>query len=124
MIHLENISKTFKVAKRASGTRNAIKSFFKRNYTTINALNDISFDIDEGEIVGYIGPNGAGKSTTIKIMCGILVPTDGKCIINGRIPWEDRIKHVKDIRSCFWTTISIMVGCTARRFISIIKRYL
>lgn len=78
MIHLDNISKSFKVTKRASGTRNAIKSFLKRDYTTINALNNISFDIEEGEIVGYIGPNGAGKSTTIKIMCGILVPTSRK----------------------------------------------
>lgn len=75
MIHLKGISKSFKVSKRNPDMKSAVKSFFKREYETVNALNNISFDIKEGEIVGYIGPNGAGKSTTIKIMCGILVPT-------------------------------------------------
>lgn len=81
--------------------KNAIKAFFKREYKTIKALDDISFNIKQGEIVGYIGPNGAGKSTTIKIMCGILVPTSGECIINGYIPWKDRKKYVKNIGVVF-----------------------
>lgn len=101
IIHVENISKQFKVSKREAGMKNAIKSFFKREYKTINALEQINFDINEGEIVGYIGPNGAGKSTTIKIMCGILVPTEGKCVINGYIPWKDRKKYVKKIGVVF-----------------------
>ena len=90
IIHVQKISKQFKISKREAGMKNAIKSFFKREYKTINALDEISFDIKEGEIVGYIGPNGAGKSTTIKIMCGILVPSSGECIINGYVPWKDR----------------------------------
>lgn len=101
IIHVENISKQFKVAKREAGMKNAVKSFFKREYQTINALDEVSFDIKEGEIVGYIGPNGAGKSTTIKIMCGILVPTSGECIIDGYIPWKDRKKYVKNIGVVF-----------------------
>ena len=75
IIQVRNISKQFKISKREAGMKNAIKSFFRREYKTINALDNISFDIKPGEIVGYIGPNGAGKSTTIKIMFGILVPT-------------------------------------------------
>ena len=108
IIELKNISKQFKISKRDAGVKNAIKSFFHRQYKTINALENISFNINEGEIVGYIGPNGAGKSTTIKIMCGILVPTSGKCIINGFIPWKNRRKYVKNIgvvfgqRSALW----------------------
>ena len=108
IIELKNISKQFKISKRDAGVKNAIKSFFHRQYKTINALENISFNINEGEIVGYIGPNGAGKSTTIKIMCGILVPTSGKCNINGFIPWKNRRKYVKNIgvvfgqRSALW----------------------
>lgn len=101
IIHVENISKQFKISKREAGMKNAIKSFFKREYQTINALDDISFDIKPGEIVGYIGPNGAGKSTTIKIMCGILVPTSGECVVDGYVPWKDRKKYVKNIGVVF-----------------------
>ena len=101
IIQVKGISKQFKISKRGAGLKNSIKSFFKRNYQTINALDDISFNIKEGEIVGYIGPNGAGKSTTIKIMCGILVPTMGECKIDGFIPWKDRNKYVKNIGVVF-----------------------
>lgn len=101
IIKVKNISKQFKISKREAGMKNAIKSFLKREYKTINALDDISFNIKEGEIVGYIGPNGAGKSTTIKIMCGILVPTSGECEINGCTPWKERKKYVKNIGVVF-----------------------
>ena len=101
MIHLENISKTFKVAKRSSSTKSVIYSFFHKQYEEIHALQNISFHINEGEIVGYIGPNGAGKSTTTKIMCGILTPTSGKCIIHGKIPYKERKNYVKDIGVVF-----------------------
>ena len=90
MIELEHITKTFKVQKREAGTKNAIKTFFNRKYQTIKALDDVSFKISDGEIIGYIGPNGAGKSTTIKIMCGILTPDKGTCMIDGKIPYGNR----------------------------------
>ena len=101
MITLENVSKNYKVACREKGLWSAFKSLFKRKYKTIEALKNVSFTINEGEIVGYIGPNGAGKSTTIKIMTGILSPTSGTCTINGYNPFKDRQKYVRDIGAVF-----------------------
>lgn len=110
---MKNICKTFKVSKRSPGMRQAFKSFFKREYTTVKALENVSFSIKEGEMVGYIGPNGAGKSTTIKIMSGILNPDSGECVINEKIPWKNRINYVKDIgvvfgqRSQLWWDVPV-----------------
>ena len=101
IICVKGISKEFKISKREAGMKNAIKSFFRRKYKIIKALDDISFNIKKGEIVGYIGPNGAGKSTTIKIMCGILLPTTGECTIDGYIPWKQRKEYVKNIGVVF-----------------------
>lgn len=100
-IEVEQISKTFRVAKKKSGLKESIKSFFKREFIDVKAVEDISFSIEEGEIVGYIGPNGAGKSTTIKILSGILIPDSGECKIAGMIPWEDRVRYVKKIGVVF-----------------------
>jgi ABC-2 type transport system ATP-binding protein len=114
MIFVEGISKSFKVAKRSSGLIQATKSLFYREHTIVNALKDISFTINQGEIVGYIGPNGAGKSTTIKIMSGILVPEQGKCTIMGYTPWNDRTQYVKNIgvvfgqRSQLWWDVPVI----------------
>ena len=100
-IEVKQISKTFKLTKKKSGLLESFKSFFKREYQYVEAVKDISFTIEKGEIVGYIGPNGAGKSTTIKILSGILNPDKGKCIINGMIPWKERKKYVKKIGVVF-----------------------
>jgi len=114
MIRLERINKTFRVAKRKSGFSNAVKALFSREHEVVHALRDVSFTIDEGEMVGYIGPNGAGKSTTIKIMCGILTPDNGGCDIMGRTPWRERIAHVRDIgvvfgqRSQLWWDVPVI----------------
>ena len=95
-IDVKHISKTFKVVKRKSGLFASLKSFFKRNYIYIEAIKDISFQIEKGEIIGYIGPNGAGKSTTIKILSGILLPDSGECKIHGLTPRKDREKYVSN----------------------------
>jgi ABC-2 type transport system ATP-binding protein len=114
VIKLEGISKSYKIAKRASGLRQATKALFYREHTIIPALTDISFSIEPGEIVGYIGPNGAGKSTTIKVMSGILVPDSGNCSIMGYTPWEDRVQYVKNIgvvfgqRSQLWWDVPVI----------------
>lgn len=114
MIEVKNLSKTFKVYKRNQGLGEAVKALFNRRYETVQALDNVSFNIEEGEMVGYIGPNGAGKSTTIKIMSGILNPDKGQCTINERTPWKDRINHVRDIgvvfgqRSQLWWDVPVI----------------
>ena len=114
MIEVEHITKVYKVAKREAGFHNAVKALFSRKQDTVRALNDISFKIDDGEILAYIGPNGAGKSTTIKILCGILTPDKGNCIVDGYVPWKDRKSYVKNIgvvfgqRSQLWWDIPII----------------
>jgi ABC-2 type transport system ATP-binding protein len=129
MIELKNVNKTFKIAKRNAGFSEAVKALFKREYTYVNALQDVSFAINDGEMVGYIGPNGAGKSSTIKIMSGILTPDNGECIINGRTPWKDRIAHVKDIgvvfgqRSQLWWDVPVVDSFELIRDIYKIEAY-
>lgn len=101
MIKVENLSKEFKSNKKYPGFKGAIKSFFSREYIIKKAVDNISFEIEDGEIVGYIWANGAGKSTTIKMMTGILSPSSGTISINGLIPYEDREKNAKDIGVVF-----------------------
>jgi ABC-2 type transport system ATP-binding protein len=101
MIIMENVCKSYKVVKRNAGFKEACKTLFRRDYETIHALSEVSFTIADGEMVGYIGPNGAGKSSTIKILSGILKPESGTCHINGLVPWENRIRHVRDIGVVF-----------------------
>ena len=100
-IVVENLAKSFRVAARAPGMRGAIAGLFRRRYHEVQALHGVSFNIDRGELIGYIGPNGAGKSTTIKILCGILTPTSGRCEIDGRIPWKQRTQHVARLGAVF-----------------------
>lgn len=101
MIEVKNLRKEFKMNKKYPGFKGAIKSFFSTEYTVKTAVDDISFSIQDGEIVGYIGANGAGKSTTIKMMTGILTPTGGKVLVNGVVPYENRQKNAKDIGVVF-----------------------
>lgn len=114
MIEVEALCKSFKVVKRDAGVGAAVKALFNPQYSKVQALKNVSFKIDQGEIVGYIGPNGAGKSTTIKIISGILVPDSGKCSILGNTPWKDRVKHVKNIgvvfgqRSQLWWDVPVL----------------
>jgi ABC-2 type transport system ATP-binding protein len=100
-IHVKDLRKTFKTHKREHGFFNAVKSLFKREYKIKHALQGVSFDIKEGEIVGFIGPNGAGKSTTIKVLSGVLYPTSGVVNTLGFIPWKDRVKYVANIGVVF-----------------------
>ncbi|KOF57652.1 MULTISPECIES: ABC transporter ATP-binding protein [Clostridium] len=101
MIEVKNLKREFKMNKKYPGFKGAIKSFFSREYTIKTAVDNISFNIDDGEVVGYIGANGAGKSTTIKMMTGILTPTSGSVLVNGIVPYENREENAKSIGVVF-----------------------
>lgn len=101
VIVAKELSKSYKVPKRKSGIINGFKGMIHREYEEIMALDNISFEIGAGELVGYIGPNGAGKSTTIKILSGILTPDSGQCTVLGKVPYKDRINYVKDVGVVF-----------------------
>jgi len=89
-IEVNNLVKEFKIYNKTTGFWNTAKSMFVRPYTMKRAVDDVSFSIDRGELVGYIGPNGAGKSTTIKMLSGILLPSEGKISVGGLVPYRDR----------------------------------
>jgi ABC-2 type transport system ATP-binding protein len=89
-ILVENLSKTYQVPEREGGFRAAVRSFFKRKYKDVKAVQNVSFKIQQGEVVGFLGPNGAGKTTTLKMLAGLLHPTSGKANVLGFTPWELR----------------------------------
>lgn len=101
MIYIENVSKEFQKVIKESGIKGSVKSLFNRKYETVKAVDNISFEVPKGEILGFIGANGAGKSTTIKMLTGILTPTSGRVEINGQIPYKNRKKYVKEIGVVF-----------------------
>ena len=101
MIKVCNLTKEFKTNKKYPGFKGAIKSLFSTEYTVTSAVDNMNFEIEEGEVVGYIGSNGAGKSTTIKMMTGILTPTSGKVEVNGIIPYENRTENAMNIGVVF-----------------------
>ncbi|MDR2482967.1 MAG: ATP-binding cassette domain-containing protein [Treponema sp.] len=114
MITVEGLCKTFRSAKRKAGLGAALGALFSRRYEAVRALDGLSFTIGDGEMVGYIGPNGAGKSTTIKVLCGVLTPDSGSCAVDGRVPWKERVRHVRDIgvvfgqRSQLWWDVPVI----------------
>lgn len=101
MIEVNHICKEFVSAKKYPGLRGALKGLVSREKIHKVAVDDISFHIGKGEIVGYIGSNGAGKSTTIKMMTGILTPTKGTCLVNGVEPCKNRKKNAQNIGVVF-----------------------
>ncbi len=101
MIHVEHLTKHYQRTKRREGLFGSLRTLVNAEYETVRAVNDISFDVAEGEIVGYIGPNGAGKSTSIKMLCGILVPTGGQVEVNGLVPHKHRMANARQIGAVF-----------------------
>jgi ABC-2 type transport system ATP-binding protein len=100
-IVVENLVKTFRIAERQPGVWGAMRGLMQSRHRTVQALDGVSFTLQQGELVGYIGPNGAGKSTTVKVLSGILVPDSGRCEVMGKVPWRDRIAHVQRIGVVF-----------------------
>ena len=96
-IKIENLSKSFKIFKRNPGLKEAIKSFFKRNYFIFDALKNINLEIQSGEILGILGENGAGKTTLIKLIIGLLHPSSGNILVDSYIPWERNYNYLKKV---------------------------
>lgn len=101
LIAVDSLVKVYSRSERRPGTLGALAGLFARRRVTTEALAGVSFEIDEGELVGYIGPNGAGKSTTVKILSGILTGDGGSCTVDGRVPWLERREHVRRIGVVF-----------------------
>lgn len=101
MISVEHLTKDYRRVKRREGFLGGLRTLFSAEYQTTRAVDDISFHVNEGELVGYIGPNGAGKSTSIKMLCGILVPTSGNIRVNGLVPHKNRMENARQIGAVF-----------------------
>lgn len=101
IIQVEHLRKEFRIARRKEGTLGALRGLFSRDYEIRKAVDDVSFTIRRGELIGYIGPNGAGKSTTIKMLTGIMVPTSGRVVVDGIVPYERRIENARRIGVVF-----------------------
>lgn len=100
-IEVNNISKSFRVSRRSAGIPGMLANMVLPKYEVRKAVNDVSFSIDKGEMVGFIGPNGAGKSTTIKMLSGILCPDKGRIVVNGYVPYQQRKAYVAGIGVVF-----------------------
>jgi ABC-2 type transport system ATP-binding protein len=101
ILSVQSLSRVFRRPKNSGGFWRDVAALFSRQYETKVALDKISFEISEGELVGYIGPNGAGKSTTVKVLSGILVPEAGEVKVLGKTPWKHRLEIVKEIGVVF-----------------------
>jgi len=114
IIQVDHLVKEFQRPRRIEGPFGGLRSLITRQYVTTRAVNDVSFAIEEGELVGYLGSNGAGKSTTIKMLSGILVPSGGEVRVDGRVPWQDREQNALSIgvvfgqRTQLWWDLPLM----------------
>lgn len=111
---MKDVCKDFKVLNRHEGLKGSIQDLFSRDYKTISAVKDVSLNVKRGEIIGYLGPNGAGKSTTIKMMTGVLEPTSGEILVNGKVPYKNRTENCENIgvvfgqRSQLWWSLPLV----------------
>jgi ABC-2 type transport system ATP-binding protein len=96
-IIVEHLSKTYQVPEREGGFGAAVRSFFKRKYKDVKAVQEVDFKITQGEIVGFLGPNGAGKTTTLKMLSGLLHPTGGQANVLGFTPWELKPEYLRSM---------------------------
>ncbi|MEU7898696.1 ATP-binding cassette domain-containing protein [Nonomuraea sp. NPDC049152] len=101
MIRVERLTKVFRRPRTFTGPLGAVRTLLTRQYDERTAVDDVSFDIAEGEVVGYLGPNGAGKSTTVKMLTGILTPTGGLVEVAGRVPWRERNANARAVGVVF-----------------------
>ena len=121
MIYVNELKKEFKKAVKEPGLKGSVKALFSPKYEIVKAVDDITFHVPKGEILGFIGPNGAGKSTVIKMLTGILTPTSGTCEINGFIPQKNRQKYVKEIGVVFGQRTQLWWDLALRETYSVLK---
>lgn len=122
MIEVNNLTKEFKINKKYEGLIGTVKSFFSREYTIKKAVDNLSFHVDRGEMLGYIGLNGAGKSTTIKMLSGLLVPTSGECKVNGIVPYLERKTYTKNIGVVFGNRSQLWWDLPVSESFSVLKK--
>ena len=121
MIFAENLRKEFKKIIKEPGVKGSVKALFKPKKEIVKAVDGISFEVPKGEILGFIGPNGAGKSTVIKMLTGILMPTSGKCVINGQIPQQNRKSYIKEIGVVFGQRTQLWWDLALRETYAVLK---
>jgi ABC-2 type transport system ATP-binding protein len=101
MIQVDALRKEFRVYRHHQGGLGALRNLMTRDFRVVRAVDNVSFRIEMGELVAYLGPNGAGKSTTLKMLTGILVPSSGSVVVDGRVPWRSRKEHVRHLGAVF-----------------------
>jgi len=96
-IHIEGLTKTYRVADREGGFGASLRGFVNRKYKDVKAVQGVSFSVEQGEIVGFLGPNGAGKTTTLKMLSGLLHPSEGRASVPGFTPWERKNDYLRQM---------------------------
>ncbi|MFH0773132.1 MAG: ATP-binding cassette domain-containing protein [bacterium] len=96
-ISVSHLSKHFRIYKKEPGLAGSVRSFFHRSYEISKAVDDISFSIEQGELIGFIGPNGAGKTTTLKCLSGLIYPTSGAISVLGHTPFDRNYEYLRSI---------------------------
>ena len=123
LVEVHNLQKRFTVARRKAGPLRAVRALVSRDAREVTAVDDISFAVGRGEMVGYVGPNGAGKSTTIKMLTGILVPSAGRVLVDGLVPWKQRTRLARRIgvvfgqRTQLWWDLPLVESLRLLRYI-------
>ena len=97
IIDVKNLSKSFDISSKKPGLKGTIKHFFRRQTKSLKVIKDISFEIKEGEIVGFLGANGAGKTTILKMLCGLIYPSEGSILVSGYLPFRRKENFLKNI---------------------------
>ncbi len=121
MIDVRNVRKVYERIEKTPGLWGAVKSLFVQRRKTFVAVEHLNFQIQQGEMVAYIGANGAGKSTTIKLLCGILTPTEGEVLINGIDPSQKRIQNAKQIGAVFGQRTQLLWDLPVRESFELLK---